>query len=250
MRIISKFKDYYDGIVPHDTDSKRVYVRKTRDLDVGEVPELVKVFDRIPVARGRFSYSYADRGDYRPGVLAFCGRAYPFYWTSSLLEKNYTLFADFEEVLADVRRRLTTKGKDCQISEIEELRALLESLTWPKEAPSLDYILKPSLRAKTWERFLAEVPMDLPDEMFVRVDAPIVLLWRAGGDWQIEANPRLNEWGFQKMIDPWTAYQELDMFVGTNLVKQMDPNVHIPDEIKAESHGFNKWSFRRPPKGK
>jgi hypothetical protein len=50
---------------------------------------------------------------------------------------------------------------------------------------------------------------------------------------------------FQKVIDPFTLFQELSMFVG-NLPKDGPPMVQITDpDIKIAKHGFNKWSFRR-----
>jgi hypothetical protein len=59
---------------------------------------------------------------------------------------------------------------------------------------------------------------------------------------------------FQKIKDPYTAYQEVMQYIsgvlGVDAVKEPWP---ISDELKAGSKGYDKWSFRRrshPRKGK
>ena len=69
-------------------------------------------------------------------------------------------------------------------------------------------------------------------------------------------NPTLRSYQFFKVIDPFTAYQELSMFLGNNLVTQKDPNPPISDVDKRDTHGFNEWSFKthqeesKKPRGK
>jgi hypothetical protein len=65
------------------------------------------------------------------------------------------------------------------------------------------------------------------------------------------ANPRLSAIGFQKKYDPWTAFQMLERFVANELApRDLRMDKPIPDKIKAESHGFDKHSFRKDPQGK
>lgn len=55
----------------------------------------------------------------------------------------------------------------------------------------------------------------------------------------------LRKFQFQKLMDPYTLFQELSMFVG-NLPKDGPPMVTITDpDIKIAKHGFDKWSFRK-----
>lgn len=52
-----------------------------------------------------------------------------------------------------------------------------------------------------------------------------------------------------RQVDPYTAYQELDMFLGNNLVFQEDPDAHLTDDLKIHYKGFDKtYGFRRRPK--
>jgi hypothetical protein len=64
-------------------------------------------------------------------------------------------------------------------------------------------------------------------------------------------NPRLADLNFASVIDPWTAYQELSMFLGSALAEQRDPNENISDADRAAMHGFgHKYAFRKEPKKK
>lgn len=58
-------------------------------------------------------------------------------------------------------------------------------------------------------------------------------------------NPRLYEVEFQKAIDPYTAYMELDMFISGVLGKTGGEMVTISDKDKIYKHGFDyKYGFR------
>jgi hypothetical protein len=62
----------------------------------------------------------------------------------------------------------------------------------------------------------------------------------------IEWNALLNQHDFMRVFDPYTAFQEIEMFM-SNLAIPQKPMPVIPDELKAESKGFDKWSFRKLP---
>lgn len=62
-------------------------------------------------------------------------------------------------------------------------------------------------------------------------------------------NPRLYEIEFQKVVDPYTAYMELDMFISGVLGKTGGEMVKISDKDKIDKHGFDmKYGFRTRPK--
>ena len=64
-------------------------------------------------------------------------------------------------------------------------------------------------------------------------------------DMQLIINPCLKDYEFYRVFDPYTCYQEISMYVGNNLVE--DPNKAWPigDKLKVQSHGFDKYSFRK-----
>ena len=58
-------------------------------------------------------------------------------------------------------------------------------------------------------------------------------------------NESLSRYGFQKVLPPMQAWQELEMYVGSYLTKPTIEEPPISDKIKAEIKGFDKFSFRK-----
>ena len=71
MKIISKFKDYYDYTSGYGFDPKKVYSRKTEEILLDE---------NLDVLRNRWK---SVRGNTQ--VIGFCGKIYPF---NNLLDIN------------------------------------------------------------------------------------------------------------------------------------------------------------------
>jgi hypothetical protein len=63
-------------------------------------------------------------------------------------------------------------------------------------------------------------------------------------------NPSLKDVEFYKVLDSFTAYQEIDMFISGTLPQSTAMPIEIADKDKIPQHGFDKWSFRKTPKGK
>jgi hypothetical protein len=66
---------------------------------------------------------------------------------------------------------------------------------------------------------------------------------RERGEWfVVDAN--LKELSFQKVLDPFTAYQELEMWIGGVIGQNPEP-AEVSDKVKIQQHGFDEWSFRK-----
>jgi hypothetical protein len=60
-------------------------------------------------------------------------------------------------------------------------------------------------------------------------------------------NPILKEFDFQKIVNPYEAMQEIEMYIG-RLAENNLPKMPVgSDKVIAESKGFDKWSFRKIP---
>lgn len=58
-------------------------------------------------------------------------------------------------------------------------------------------------------------------------------------------NPILKDFDFQKILDPYIATQEIEMYLG-RLAENNVPKMPVgSDKVIAESKGFDKWSFRK-----
>lgn len=80
--------------------------------------------------------------------------------------------------------------------------------------------------------------------LFLELDTPVIAVV---DNWAI-VNPVLGNFCFQKIKDSFSAFQEIEMFLTNDLVKQVDP-APLSDRDRAKAHGFDKWSFRKdtPP---
>jgi hypothetical protein len=80
--------------------------------------------------------------------------------------------------------------------------------------------------------------------------------WRGSGRFLVKKqdtavlNPVLKDVEFYKVLDSFTAYQELDMFISGTLPQSTAMPIEIADKDKIPQHGFDKWSFRKMPEGK
>ncbi len=60
-------------------------------------------------------------------------------------------------------------------------------------------------------------------------------------------NPNLKKLSFYKLIEGNIAYQELEMFLGNELLPKDDAAQITDSLVLAGNHGFNKASFRKAP---
>lgn len=86
--------------------------------------------------------------------------------------------------------------------------------------------------------YLAVIPWDYSPEIAKQFPARSIR-------WQINP-PTLKDVEFFKVMDAYTIYQELEMWIGGVLPNAGRPMVTISDHDKVGKHGFDpKWSFRR-----
>src|SRR5690606_15980866 len=68
-----------------------------------------------------------------------------------------------------------------------------------------------------------------------------------GKKFRVDWNCDLSSLGFQKVLDPPQAYQELNMwFNNLSSVPEVIPEISDTDMVTIK--GFDKWSFRKPPR--
>jgi hypothetical protein len=164
-------------------------------------------------------------------VVAFCGKTYPFYLTIESVPDKTTV----------IRRVFYSLDKAISgyvgYNPFNSRRAFLNSLE--EKSPY-------SLNKQSWNKFVADHKAPISDDLFIYFKSPVVVLSdNSSGETNLVVNPILRGYQFASVIDPFQAFQELSMYVGNNLVSQMDPDVNIPDDLKRDSKGFDKWSFRR-----
>lgn len=236
MYIISKKKDYYDGVVGTvGMDKTIVYERKTVEIEDNEsLPKFVRHrrFDWNSGNPFRNVCNVHVKTDNNRGyhgadgfIVGFCGKLY-LGWKFYYKEK------EFNEELGELEEVI----KEDIIYGYDNVKDLLKTEYWRS---SLDDDMK-------------IVEIYNPLEVFRKYNTPIFLYDsynekpRRSDVFYI--NPILKDWEFYKVVDAFTAFTELQMFISGVLGTGEKEIIEISNENKIEQHGFDrKWSFRREP---
>jgi len=223
MRVQSKFHDYYDSVRAYGFDPKLVYNRKTEETYFEWIDQLRKnMNDKVLERLTKLLISAPDHNlvDSRM-IIGFCGHLHLAYMSTVGIG---TFFSPDEVLMAAASRGETRRCR------------------WPR------YMKRHSFDSKGYADWMKTVPID-NDEVFRHFDTPIFIIREYYHQFMLIKNPCLREFDFQRVVDPWTASQEIAQYLGNNLVVQVDPTANISDEDMAAMKGHGgKYSFRTPPK--
>jgi hypothetical protein len=243
MIISSKHNDYYDKAIAYGIDSHLRYVRENKEFDIDREDKLART-SLFSIAQ-----SIGYRGGDWCGAIGFCGKVYPFF--KLFFGNKSKFYYTYESIIKDI------ESQSFKDSLFEDLEPLHKASTRNNVENTLENMRHcggsrkiNKFDAKTIDSYYA---YDVGDEVFRHFDSPVILIWgnRPVVNWKRiygQVNPILRQFEFIKVFDPYSAFQEISMYLGTNLVKQIDPAVNHSDELKAEIHGFDEWSFRKQGK--
>lgn len=234
MLIISKFKDYYDGVGGSmGVDKKIVYVRQQKIINKTDkdFPERFKykgfkerlksndIFQHISY------FSYNGYYDFRkklnliliyPFLIGFCGKYYLGWKKTTQSSVNITYnYNDVKEYVNEERNLFFRS---------------INIYDFMKNIENMDDI-----------------------SFFRKYNTPVFVVDYSSEKRKVEnkfiINPILKEYNFYKIFDSYTAFQEIQMFIGGVLSNNENDNIiEINDKHKIEQHGFDyKWSFRKEP---
>ena len=242
MRIFSKFTDYYDGSQRFGFDETCLYQRTMRDdLTKSEIDQVKKVLTDIDFQNldlhtryysGETSFNFDDF------VILFCGKLYRGITTQRLsygLETSLQKFFCYNEkqVESFLRKSVPAKEFDRYLTGKTNLR--IRTLAFTRNGIDIFF-------EKNGQEF--QQIIDLQQELKI----PVIMFkgdyWRTP---KVIYNPILRELEFNKLVDSFQAFQELQMFISGVLGGRSPAMVEISDEIRAEKHGMDKTSFRNPP---
>ena len=238
MLIVSKYKDYYDSAVGLGIDKTIVYERYLKTI---ECPK--DILDVITTNHFEdFNYrSIISKNKYTSGyfILGFCGKLYiGFKFTK---ENNVNFNKSYDTKI---------------IYDIEKARKLFdfnknEHKKWywsgkSNEERLNDFIFKiKSINCIEWFRKF-NIPIFLignNNDVFNYYDNDSSLK-------KITINPILKNYDFMKIYDPYTTFQEIQMFISGVLGINKDGiDVEMTEKQKVQQHGFDKkYGFRKRPK--
>ena len=248
MRIISKVQDYYDCGQAYGQDPELIYLRRPDEyiLMPGD-----KWIDRLEDLRDTMPYARRNP-DMERFVIGFCGKTYPgykFYWHGMAGDKHTRL----ERVLYHP----------------DDFKALFKYKVVQKAFPK--FFEKPKGRLRRWssrmfahmryedvvQSYEANFGSDKFFDLFIETNSPIWIYHPATDErcrhprrkgTFIKINDRLAGYDFVRIQDPYTAYQELSMFVGGVLRRAEPIMASVSDASMLKKKGFHEYSFKTRPK--
>ncbi len=245
MRIISKFKDYYDCIQGMGQDQTLVYLRNKKELEYKEQPHLPSV---------HLYYKYKTIY-IRSHTVGFCGRLYPI-----LQMKFCDDSKDFALEPKASKIGLTTCFNIDDVDDFMKANAKEDQLEryFSKKGEYGRFFFSRTPFLKSFNEF--DKHKDAYKSLFEEYRSPIFIQSSSNNvtanrntklGWELLnkfcINGNLKEVEFYKIFDPYQAFQEISMFLGN----MASPEKEIPkldDVVMAEIKGFDKWSFRKEPK--
>lgn len=211
MRIISSFVDYYDCIQRVGYDPYVTYVRETKYIDPVKWPVPEKILGDC-----YFHDLHAVIS------IGFCGKFWPLL--------NCYKKVKFEDV-----RKLCLSN-----DEVVDFLGEDAELEW--------------FSGYTSKHLFGETGRQLSLDPFIKHKTPIIIYDQTkdyGDRTKLNkstiVNPKLKEYGFAHLVDPYTAFQEIEMFLG-NMAQEGKPIPRPDDDTMRDIKGFDKWSFRKCPK--
>jgi len=243
MYIISKYRDYYDGAVGMGIDKTIVYERKLISMPIpNHIKEKISERD---MWRSLFTHTYGygqiPKGKYNTYliVIGFCGKLYPAIKTEKHVDKPMCYPSNSIWNI---------------MYGVDEIKTFLD-----KHQEKNKYFRNDKTDTQHFEDYLnriknvdvLEIHREFNSPIFAWGNPPVNELSHGferdhGDDFYI--NPILKDYSFAKVFDPYTAFQEIQMFISG--VLPVGDDVEQPpatEKQKVGQHGMDKWSFRKPP---
>lgn len=267
MKIISKFKDFYDSAIAYGTDDTVVYKREL-GVELPKGDDGIKI-PRFPGLYNRHTQSVFYRGHFKDEMglsvtkeyrfseafLIVAGQSYSVWRASEY--RNSRLLNDSEFNNPD-----TVQYDLNHIYGVHSLGGV--EAFFKKAHPEL--ILSKVARinenrfqsAKDLEKRNAAYNHE-KEEFFKRdltkeclkFGAPVLLVIPKSGEVVVIKNPILKNLGAASIIDPSAIHQKIFQFVSGVMVGSENSMDKISDEFRIKKHGFDyEYGFRTRPKQK
>jgi hypothetical protein len=268
MRIISKFSDYYDCGMKYGTDATCVYVRELKEsrcspvTGAPDIPRVItreahKIVTKILKSDKTYPRWYRYGLDCYHGtrlrsnfkklavsgtlVVVFCGKVYPCLEFTIAPDGDFygdttKMYCYTFEQATDLFREHLSKAEQEGLFSQRRRRA---RWSWQREN-----LLK---RIENFFSVMGESSGGLMD-LHHKVEVPVMLLSVGGSRHPaLVFNPVLKDIQFYRIVDNFTAYQELAMFVSGVLGGKSPKTIEVSNDIKIAKRGFDEWSFRKEP---
>lgn len=228
MRIHSKFKDYYDTALGYGIDPNVHWVRETVKLDSPDICSPVKMprnHNYHQPKFKRFARMQVEES-IEPVVFLFCGKVYPCMW-------------------------ITVRPWGCDTPMVNTLCHTMDKFVQSLDELGSDVLNQRSwyggkrLRDNTKEYFNQRHSEDRIRDIHFETKSPVLVITQdRRAKREVTINPILKPFGFQSVVDPFTAFQELSMYVSGVLGSEGVDMIQVSDETMKYKKGFHDMSFK------
>lgn len=222
MRIISQFHDYYDGAQGAGIDTTLVYQRTTTPVLMRD--DMQSLVPNTPDLEWNI-YRQCDAGALFPLTLVFCGRCYPGAHFQRAGEDHCFFSADAVDVF--LRAHHITHFNLDKVSrwrkEVIPMRRFLANTGEPASRAVVE-----TIEANRWP---------------ILVYAPSLY----GKATPMMRDVCLKDLGFFRVVDAYTAFQDIAQFLARLAAPENQAPVQIQDADMVRAKGFDQWSFRKLP---
>lgn len=231
MKIISKFKDYYDSVQGYMFNPKVLYIRKPAEQVYTKL--CADIADKISLSQKyvwqtNVCDNHGNCFSLSISIIGFCGKLYAAYRVTD--ESNYyTAYSSFDMKRIIKRLKKENPGEHV-IDHLEKVGKSLDSI---KQGVELLY-------------------------PFIDIDAPIFKItdikisysyvekYKVNSG-KITKNCSLKQYDFYKILSPFETYQEIEMFLNNELVSSNEL-IQISDKDMKIKKGFgHKYAFKKEP---
>lgn len=251
MRIITKQSDYYDSIQAYGQDQSVIYIRKPEELfDEDFVDEYYRVNNKT-FWSGKVGHLY-NVDSYR-GVkiftgfsVFFCGQRYnaivtevpnPDRFSITPIQRTHYNINDLNKYIDSLNLKYVkeyhhgwARKRGYKSNSVEALEGVTEFFAMNKTN----------------------------DDLHFKFDVPVFVIATIGGGFKsgrqrdrekgVIKNPVLKDYEFAHVKDPFTAYQEIDMYISGVLGGKSPRMQEISDEVMKQQKGFgHKYAFKTMP---
>jgi hypothetical protein len=223
MIINSNYHDYYDGVVKSTgVDKSMVFNRDELDINFNDCKNLFsdELIEKLIYLREEVNSSWSTEKNHSYQCIVFCGKV---YWLTSIKNPDYV--HDYHH----------PEKNNISVTWEQSENRNISRHGWKSESVSSDVTTQ-------WD--LRELCISLKSSIIL-ISGTINQHRISGSSMIFSLYPKLKSYNFQRLVDPYTAYQELQMFNFGVLSNNPEPQI-LNDKSRIVAAGFDlKSSFRK-----
>lgn len=240
MRIISKFKDYYDGGMAYGQDEAVVYVRKKEEVFIDKIRR--NAYERVhgtqyaPFEKELISGRNCYGIDWNVFVVGFCGKCHigiELKWSNyCFTEKEHAFCYNIEDVEAFYKKVLGKRD----FESFRNQKAPVYAGYFGRISPyGLDGFRKIFNLLDSQDKY---------KDYFLDNKVPTFVARLESDRIEVTYNQCLKDYDFYRVVDSYTAFQELSMYISGVLGVGEPVTVDVSDECMRDAKGFDDFSFK------